>query len=50
MNEGLPWMRVLLMLGLLTAMFSFPVVVLTLQGRAKRRAIDDPEGTEAAAD
>lgn len=40
MNDGLPWMRVLLMLGLLTVMFGFPVVVLTMQGRRRRRAGD----------
>lgn len=37
MNDGLPWVRLLIMLGLLTAMFGFPVLVLTLQGRRERR-------------
>lgn len=37
MNEGLPWLRLLMMLGLLTAMFGFPIVVLSVQHRRRRR-------------
>lgn len=42
MNEGLPWLRVMLMLGLLAAMFGFPIITLTLDvRRARRREIED---------
>jgi hypothetical protein len=36
MNDGLPWLRVILMLGLLAAMFGFPVITLTLDARRAR--------------
>lgn len=42
MNDGLPWMRVLLMLGLLAAMFGFPIISLSLDARrARRTEIED---------
>ena len=42
MSEGLPWVRVLIMLGLLGAMFAFPVAVITVQQRRRRNT--DPSG------
>lgn len=47
MNEGLPWLRLLMMLGLLTAMFGFPIVVLSVQHRRRRRN-EGPGGVPGA--
>jgi hypothetical protein len=48
MNDGLPWMRVLMMLGLLTVMFGFPIVTLTLDARrGRRRGIEEGSDQDA---
>ena len=41
------WMRILLAMGILTAMFVFPIVTIWHNERRKRREAQDREGSSA---
>lgn len=45
MNEGLPWFQMLVMLGLLVAMFVGPFAAIKIHGhiRSRRAAQPDPD-------
>ena len=48
MNDGLPWMRVLMMLGLLTVMFGFPIIAPSHSTRRGRhRGIEEGSDKDA---
>ncbi len=38
--DGLPWLRMLMMLAIMAGMFGFPIITLTLDERRKKRDSD----------
>ncbi|MGX7678937.1 hypothetical protein ACSMXN_08560 [Jatrophihabitans sp. DSM 45814] len=37
-DQELPWLKMMLMLGILAALFAFPIISISMDERRKRRA------------